>query len=368
MTKRRIPRDNVGRHGQRGGRGVGDGGDGGWGGAAPAGRRNAGAGRCGRPALGGAPKPHAPSGPARVKVAILGAGPAGTAMAALAARRGHSVRLWSPRGNGTRAIMGEVACAGALEGRFPLRAAADAAKAMDNADLVLACLPGHALPGVLARAVPLMTGEPAFLLAPPGALSPLLLQRLAAARGLRPRIGALPVPLAAARRDGAGIAVAALRPRWWLAALDARNAAPLCRLAGEAFGTVPEPLTDILSAALADPLARLGAARLLGAAGSPPRLMALLEAEADSLAGALRRPLPGLAALAEGGTLAEAAPGPGETGAGLAFLEALGRAAGVPMPLAASARRIIEASFGGDHAQHPALAALPPDALAAAFG
>ena len=95
--------------------------------------------------------------------------------------------------------------------------------------------------------------------------------------------------------------------------------------------------------------------------------MALLEAEAQELAAALRRPLPGLAALAEGGALAAAAPGPEETGAGLAFLEALGRAAGTPMPLAAGARRVLEASFGGDHAQHPALAALPADALREAF-
>lgn len=302
-----------------------------------------------------------------MKVAILGAGPAGTAMAALAARAGHSVRLWSPRGHGTRHIRGEVAVSGALEGRFPLRAAADAAKAMDGAELVLACLPGHLLPAVLARAVPLLTGEPAFLLAPPGALSALLLRRLAEARGLRPRIAALPVPALSARREGEGVHVPLLRGRWWLAGLDGRATPALCRLAGEAFGLPPEPLPDLLSAALADPLARLGAARLLGAAGSPPRLMALLEGEAQALAEALRRPLPGLAALAEDGALAEAAPGPAETGAGLAFLEALGRAAGIPMPLAGSARRVLEAGFGGDHAQHPALAALPPEELGRAF-
>lgn len=303
-----------------------------------------------------------------MKVAILGAGPAGTAMAALAARGGHAVRLWSPRGNGTRHVMGEVALSGALEGRFPVAAAADAAKAMDGADLVLACLPGHALPGVLQRVVPLMTGEPAFLLSPPGALSALLLKRLAEARGLRPRIAALPVPALAARREGAAITVAALRRRWWLAALDARNTGPLCRMAGDAFGLPAEPLPDLLCAALADPVARMGAARLLGGAGTPARLLALLEGEAQALAAALRRPLPGLAALAEGGALAEAAPSAEEAAAGLAFLEALGRAAGTPVPLAAAARRVLEACCGGDLRAHPALAALPPEALRDAFG
>ncbi|MFL1463327.1 hypothetical protein ACI6QG_14065 [Roseococcus sp. DSY-14] len=288
-----------------------------------------------------------------MKVAILGAGPAGLAMAALAARQGHAARLWSPRGGGTRHVLGEVAAEGALEGRFPLRAAADAARAMDGAALVLLCLPGHALPAVLERTVPMMTGEPAVLLAPAGGLAALRLRALAQARGLRPRIGALPVPALAARRAGAAVHVAALWPRWWLAGLDPRDTAPLARLAGEAFGLAPDPLPDLLSAALADPLARLHAARLLGGAGQPARLLARLEAEAQALAAALRRPLPGLPTLAEGGALAEARPDPEAAAAGLAFLEAVGAAAGQPLPLTAAARRLLEAACGTEAAPPP---------------
>lgn len=288
-----------------------------------------------------------------MKVAILGAGPAGTAMAALAARQGHAVRLWSPRGGGTRQVMGEVTVEGALAGRFPIRAAADAAKAMDGAEVVLICLPGHAVGAVLERAVPLLTGEPAVLLAPAGALAALRLRALAAARGLRPRIAALPVPALAARREGAVVQVPVLRPRWWLAGLDPRNTGPLARMAGDAFGLAPEPLPDLLSAALADPMARLHAARLLGGAGNPARLLALMEAEAQELAAALGRALPGLPALAEGGALAEARPDAACAASGLAFLEALGAAAGRPMPLAGAARRLLAAAFGAEGAPPP---------------
>lgn len=278
-----------------------------------------------------------------MRVAMLGAGPVGTAMAGLAARAGHAVALWSPRGGGTRHLRDEVRLLGALDGRFPVRVAADPGRALEGAEAIFLAVPGHALPALAERLAPLLSGNPALFLCPPGGDAPALARRLAAARGVAPRVAALPVPPLAARREDAAVRVTALRARWWMGALDPRNTGPLSALLGAATGLPPEPLADAAAAALADPLARLGAARRLGAGGNPARLLAALEAEAAALAAALRRPGPGLAALAEGGALADAAPGAEETAAGLRFLAAEAARAGTPAPLAEAALRVLAA-------------------------
>jgi flavin-dependent dehydrogenase len=64
-----------------------------------------------------------------MRLTILGAGPSGLASAVLAGTRGHSVTLWSPRGGGTRGIADALLAEGRVQGRLPVRVAADLGRA-----------------------------------------------------------------------------------------------------------------------------------------------------------------------------------------------------------------------------------------------
>ncbi|MEI6160096.1 MAG: NAD(P)-binding domain-containing protein, partial [Roseococcus sp.] len=161
-----------------------------------------------------------------MRVAVLGAGPAGSAMAAIMAARGHAVSLWSPRGGGTRQLGSEITTRGVLEGRWTIHVAADLWRAAELSELILIALPDQALPPILQRLSSALIGAPDILFAPAGGLAPALLHQLMAARGISPRIGALPALPILARRDADGVvAITAVRPRLWLGALP-REAAP----------------------------------------------------------------------------------------------------------------------------------------------
>ena len=125
-----------------------------------------------------------------MRLTILGAGPVGLASAALAGGRGHGVTLWSPRGGGTRGIRDAVLAEGQLSGRFPVLVAADLGRALADAEVVLLAVPGHAQGQVMRRVAAVVQGAPAMLVAPATSLSPLLLDRLLVARGIRAPIGA----------------------------------------------------------------------------------------------------------------------------------------------------------------------------------
>lgn len=205
-----------------------------------------------------------------MRLTILGAGPSGLASAALAGGRGHVVTLWSPRGGGTRGIGDAILAEGALTGRVPVRVAADLGRALADAEAVLLAVPGHAQAGVMRRIAGVVQGAPALLVAPATSLSPLLLDRLLAARGIRAPVGALATPPAIARRLGGDrIWVAALRQRIWLGAVPAAASARLGPLVAALFGIAVEPLPDALAAALADLMPLMHAAQALAAAPGP---------------------------------------------------------------------------------------------------
>lgn len=309
-----------------------------------------------------------------LRVTILGAGAAGSAMAGLAASRGHEVALWSPRGGGTRHLGDRIRTRGALAGSWPLRIAADLGRALDRAEVVVVALPGHVLPQLLHRMAATMVGEPVILLAPPGALAPLLLHALAGSRGLSVPVGALPVPPVAARRDGDGaIDIAAIRPRIWAGGLPAAARPLLTDTLVDLFGLPVEPLTDVLAAGLAEPTALIGAAQMMAPDAiqhGVARLLLRLAAERDALAAACGRgPLPGMAEMVtEQGGFPESLPPLAELGAGLAFLEALGRAAGRPVPLIAAALQLLEGAAGESFSPHPVMKDLDAAFLAQVLG
>ncbi len=93
-----------------------------------------------------------------LKVAVLGAGSWGTALAALMARHGHSVVLWGRDAQATRAIDQQHENPRYLPGiALPetLRASSDLAASVHGADLVLVVVPSHAFTETLRLLAPL---------------------------------------------------------------------------------------------------------------------------------------------------------------------------------------------------------------------
>ena len=306
-----------------------------------------------------------------MRVAVLGAGPAGTAMAAQAAACGHDAVLWSPRGGGTRQILGAVTTRGVMAGRWPVRVAADLSRAMEGADLLVICLPPAVLPGAVVRIAGALRGEPAMLCAPAGGLAALLRQRQLLARGGGPHIGALPaLPLLAHRNSDGSLSVTGQRPRLWVAGLPVRSTPLLADLTAQAFGVPVDSLPDMLAAGLAEPMALLGAARTLAPTRIDEasfRLLAAFARERDTLAAACGRALPTLEALLAGaGPLPD--PPLAETLQGLDFLTALGRATRTPLPLLGGALALLKATLGSGATGHPVMAALDGPTLARALG
>lgn len=302
---------------------------------------------------------------AGLTIAILGAGPVGIGCAALAASRGHAVRLYSPRGGGTRGIGARLELGGLLAGSHPVSVAADLGRAVDGADAVLVVVPAHAQPVLLERLARVLSGQPAVLVAPAASLSPMLLQRGLQARGLLAAVGGLAAPPVAARRIGGQVWVGAIRPCLWLAD-DSDRLAPLAQAL---FGMPVRELPGLLAASLTDQSGLAEAAQLLAPPGvdaAATRLLAAFGGEAASLAAALRIALPPAAAyFAEigGPPPLEAERGLGQGAAALSFLVTLGAGLGVKTPIAEAGLRILEVLAGRPLRANPNLRAIGETSL-----
>lgn len=312
-----------------------------------------------------------------MRLTILGAGAVGLGCAALAAGRGHAVTLWSPRGGGTRGIVDAILAEGMVQGRFPVRVAADLGRGLTDAEAVLLVVPGHAQPAVVRRVAAVVLGSPPILVAPATSLSPLLLDRLLAARGVRSPIGALATtPLTARRTGGDRVWVSGLRRTLWLGAVPAAAAGPVGALVQQLFGVQPVPLADALAAALADLMPLMHAAQALAPALGPggqadpaalARLVSALAAERDALAAAFGHRLPDAGAfMAELGGLPTPEPDRAlaEAPHALSFLLALGRAAQVPLPVAEATLTLLEVLGGKRLRGNAVLAELDTSRLA----
>ena len=283
--------------------------------------------------------------PEGLTIAVLGAGPVGIGCAALAASRGHAVRIFSPRGGGTRGIGAAVDVQGLLAGRFPVTVAADLGRAVDGADAVLVVVPGQAQLVLLERLARMLSGAPAVLVAPAASLSPLLLSRALRVRGLLAEVGGLAAPPVAARRQGAAVWVGAIRPQLWLAS---EGGARLAGMAQALFGMPARDLAGMVAVSLADLSGLAEAAQLLAPPGvteAPLRLLAALARERDALAAALHLELPPASAyFAEIGGLPplDIDRGLGQGALALSFLVTLGSGLGLRTPIAEASLRLLE--------------------------
>lgn len=304
----------------------------------------------------------------KLALSILGAGPVGTACAALAASRGHSVTLWSPRGGGTRLLGAAIEVHGLLEGRFPVRIAADIGRAVEAANAVMVVVPGHAQQPVLQQLARVLNGRPAVLVAPAASLSPTLLTRMLEPRGLTATVAGLAYPPLAARRlpDGR-LWVGAIRRRLLLGAdHDAANSAAT---AETLFGATTRTLPSLLAVSLADLSGLADAAQLLAPPGSTQaamRLLTSLSDERQTLSTTLRiPPRPDTDYFADIGGLPplDATRALGQGALALSFQTTMAAATNTCLPMTEAALRLLEAIADTPLRRNPILATLGEDQL-----
>ena len=184
-----------------------------------------------------------------MRITVLGAGNLGFGYAAFFAHADHAVTLWSPSGRGTAGIGDSIRYHGVISGSARVVVRNLISEAIADADTVVFALPANAHHTVMTAAAPHIRRQQTVLVTPVSALSPLILARELAARGVQPTIISSGTTLLTARRQGpATVEVATLRNSIAIAALPARdNGAALTffrELCGERF-TLQENLLAV---------------------------------------------------------------------------------------------------------------------------
>ena len=345
-----------------------------------------------------------------MRLAVLGAGAVGPGVAALAASRGHDATLWSPSGSGSTGIHGAIHAEGVLEGRFPLRVAADLQAALDGADAAILCVPAYALDALLPRIAAVIPPALPLLISPAASLAPLVFDALMARHGpARAPVGALATTPLGGRRIGPDrVRVAMLRSAVDIAAVPAVAAPRMAALAQTLFGNDYPIARDALAVALtgSNPiihgvLALTNLTRIEHREAWPQyammteaacRMMAAMDAERAALAAAFdlvvtdlptalsranRIPLAPMHEMAA--TIAAgrgAVLGPTELSSryimedvpfGLAFYLALARQIGMRMPVTEACTIALEAALGLPLRDNPLTARLDLSALGQAL-
>ena len=121
-----------------------------------------------------------------MRVAVLGTGGIGLAMAALLCRHGHDPAIWSPSGKGTRAFAeGEpLVASGAMTGSFRPRVAVTCAQAMDGAEAVIIAVPAYGHRSVMDAAAPYVQVSQTLIVSSQYSLSAMYLRELLDRRGI----------------------------------------------------------------------------------------------------------------------------------------------------------------------------------------
>ena len=197
-------------------------------------------------------------------VAIVGAGAVARAYAALLARDGHAVALWSPTGAGTRDLPSTngrigpwpearavtLVYTGAISGSAVVAALADPV-GLHAADIVIVALPAPAYANVLPVVARHVRSNQTLIVSSALSLAPLRLAELAAARGARPLVAAFGTTVATARAHDDGVAIMTIRTRLGVAALPSAagpEALVICRaLFGDRFDLADSVLAVTLT-------------------------------------------------------------------------------------------------------------------------
>lgn len=176
-----------------------------------------------------------------MKVSILGAGAVAFGTAAFLEQAGHDPMLWSPSGKSTAVFAaGEPLVAkGAIEGQFRPRVARDCKQAVDQAEVLVICLPGFCHKATMDAIAPCVRDGQPVIISSHSSFGALYLSGLLAARGIRAPIIAWGTTLVAGTRNAGQVHVLSVRKKIDVAALPHSNgdlAVALCTgLFGDRF-------------------------------------------------------------------------------------------------------------------------------------
>lgn len=188
-----------------------------------------------------------------MKVGIAGAGAIARGSAALLHENGHDPMLWSPSGEGTRALAGTPLTAeGAVETSFSPRLAASAEDLAAN-DVVLLALPAYGHRAVLDALAPhLADGQP-VIFSSHASFGALYLARLLAARGIKAPLIAWGTTAVTARVSGAaGVSVNTLRAKVDFCTLPAAAEGEAMQVCTTLFGDRFVPRAGLLAIQLSN--------------------------------------------------------------------------------------------------------------------
>jgi opine dehydrogenase len=185
-----------------------------------------------------------------MKVAILGGGNVALANAVLLTNRGHRVTVWSALGGEVQGIAaaGAVSGEGIVAGVAPVEAEADVGRAVEGADVVVIATPAFAHPPIMTACAPYLRAGQPVVIHPVTGGSSLLLSRRLRDRGVRTMIVDLSTSLMTARRkDTATVQILSLKDLIDVAALPAAEGPAglaLCQaLYGDRFALQDNVLT-----------------------------------------------------------------------------------------------------------------------------
>ncbi|MBL8377634.1 MAG: NAD/NADP octopine/nopaline dehydrogenase family protein [Burkholderiales bacterium] len=188
-----------------------------------------------------------------MKVGIAGCGGIGLAYAAWLASRGHTVTIWSPRGDTAAALRtGPLLASGVLEASCPVAVADSAAQLAAGAEVLVVAVPVNGHRAVMNALLPHLASGQAVLVSSMASLSSLYLFEAARARGRDLTVMSLGTTVLTARRDGDhGVRIMTRRVEFGLSVLPvARQADALdtcAALFGDGFVAEANPLASTLS-------------------------------------------------------------------------------------------------------------------------
>lgn len=177
-----------------------------------------------------------------MKVSILGAGGVAFGVAAFLKQTGHDPMLWSPSGKSTEVFSDgktPLVARGAIELEFIPRIARDCAHAVQEAQVLLLCLPGNGHKTVMDAIAPHVRESQPIIISSHSSFGALYLSQLLAARGVRAPIIVWGTTLTTGRRQSNVVDVVSVRKKIDIAAVphsQADQAMELCNgLFGERF-------------------------------------------------------------------------------------------------------------------------------------
>ncbi|GLS87141.1 opine dehydrogenase [Cypionkella aquatica] len=186
------------------------------------------------------------------RVLILGAGGVARGMAALLHSLGHEPMLWSPSGQGTRALASQpLQVTGALAGTLRVAIAQDLATALDWAEVVVLAMPANGHRAALDAVLPRLRADHTIIISAQLSLGGFYVHQALTARGVSALVMAWGTTVVLGRALGAdGVQIGGLRRRVEVAALPvarADEALALCQtLFGDRFAKAPTLLAIAL--------------------------------------------------------------------------------------------------------------------------